>query len=540
MAFQKFSPRVVLDTVLGIAKQRVMKMPGNATPLRFSIPAVLLVCLFLYRAPSQKITGVSDPDYWWHIEYGRWILEHGALPVTDAWSWTAFGKNYLLTQWLGETAMGFAFNLANTAGTGVLAALLLTLTVAASYRAARCYLDNRLAAFFIALFCDAILLTLVARPHNFTHLALALLSWILASWDNDNPRGNPRGNPRALYWLPPLFALWANLHGGFAFGLAYLALVWISILLSAYVKRERPALLPLTTAIALSAFATLLNPYGIGAWMSVLDISNLQSTALDIITEWKATSIKDGIGQQFFCVLAAMLCAVAASRQKPTLANLLVVTALLAIGWKAARLSMMVSILMVPYLARSFGATPLHDLAFSGNARKHDRQIGWIPALAMLAIVALPSWLHAKSDARTQEQIRMSLPVEETAFIQRHGLAGRVLNDMEIGGHLIHHGIPVAIDTRLDLYGDRAFFEFQFARAGRAGWADYVSRLNPDIVLMKLDAPLVHLLATYGGYRPVMSNGVFALLLKEGVSNFPAIPLPNPDQAFLETLGTPK
>jgi hypothetical protein len=501
-------------------------------PKQLPIPVLLLAALFLYRAPSQKISGIADPDYWWHIEYGRLILENGALPTTDNWTWTAAGQTYRLTQWLGETIMAIAYHFAGAAGTGILAALLLTLTVAASYRAAHCYLENRLAAFVVALFCDAALLTLVARPHNFTHLALALLSWILASWS--------QGNKRALHWLPPLFALWVNLHGGFAFGLAYLALVWGGILLSAHVKKERPALFPFTIIIVLSLLATLLNPYGIGAWVNVLDISNLKSTALDIITEWKATSIKNGVGQQFFCVSAALFCAVTAARERLFLAQILTITALLALGWQAVRLSMMVSILMVPYLAQAFRSTPLHELAFAGNAWKYDRNIGWIPALLFLAVLASLSWRYAKHDARTEALIATAVPTKEVAFLQQHRLAGlRALNDMEIGGYLIHHGISVAIDTRLDLHGDRAFFEFQFARAGQPGWENYMSRLDPDIVLMKQDAPLVHLLAKYGKYRSVMNGNAFTVLVKDGIGDLAAVPLPSPDDTFLGTLGDP-
>lgn len=73
-----------------------------------SLPLVVLLCVFFYRAPSLLASGVTDPDYYWHVLYGEWILDHKALPTTDFWSWTNFGKPYVLTQWLGEVAMGMA------------------------------------------------------------------------------------------------------------------------------------------------------------------------------------------------------------------------------------------------------------------------------------------------------------------------------------------------------------------------------------------------------------------------------------------------
>lgn len=29
----------------------------------------------------------ADPDMFWHVETGRWIVEHRAIPHTDVFSW---------------------------------------------------------------------------------------------------------------------------------------------------------------------------------------------------------------------------------------------------------------------------------------------------------------------------------------------------------------------------------------------------------------------------------------------------------------------
>ena len=76
--------------------------------MNVSVPIIILLCLFAYRAPSLAGAGITDPDYYWHVGYGEWILANGKLPETDFWSWTFNGHPYRLTQWLGEVCMGLA------------------------------------------------------------------------------------------------------------------------------------------------------------------------------------------------------------------------------------------------------------------------------------------------------------------------------------------------------------------------------------------------------------------------------------------------
>ena len=253
-----------------------------------------------------------------------------------------------------------------------MAALLVSLTMAASYRAARCFLPNRLAALAIAVGCNAILVSLACRPHQFTHLGLAALSWIIASFQS--------GNRRALYWIPPLFAVWVNLHGGYAFGLTYLGMVASLTAIEAYMRHEPTAMrqgaLPLFAFTGVALFATLLNPYGWGAWQYAIEIANMKASA-GIVDEWAATNIKTDVGINFFIVTSAMVAALAMTRSRPKLSQILAALALTALGWSAVRLSLMVTVLMVPIVAAAVRDTPFYDLVFNGpKSRHYDREVG--------------------------------------------------------------------------------------------------------------------------------------------------------------------
>lgn len=499
-----------------------------------SVPIIILLCLFAYRAPSLAGAGVTDPDYYWHVGYGEWILAHGQLPESDFWSWTFNGHPYRLTQWLGEVCMGLANNSAGHLGTSTLAALLVTLTMAASYRAARVFLDNRLAAITVALVCNSTLISLACRPHQFTHLGLALLTWIIASYQ--------AGNRKALHWLPPLFALWVNVHGGYAFGLTYLGMVATFVAIEAYIQRDAAGLrslaMPLFVGTGVALAATLLNPYGWGAWQYAIEIASLKSSAAGVVDEWAATSIKTEAGLSFFLVTSAVIGAMALTSKQLKLSQVLMAIALMALGWSAVRLSVMASILMVPLLAASLRSTPFFALAFDGEARKYDRTYSAGVAVSAFLLVLSASYGLSRIDKTTERAMATKLPVTETAFIKEHGLNGKIFNPPEAGGYLIHHlGTKVSMDTRYDLYGDRAFFEMLFAQRGDAGWQEYLTRLDPDVVLLNNPSPLRHLLASGGDYRPVFEGPAYTVLVRKGsYPELPTVPLVPANQAIFDQL----
>jgi len=35
---------------------------------------------------------VGDPDFWWHMEAGSWIIDHGAFPSHELFTYTASSR----------------------------------------------------------------------------------------------------------------------------------------------------------------------------------------------------------------------------------------------------------------------------------------------------------------------------------------------------------------------------------------------------------------------------------------------------------------
>src|SRR5262245_27504383 len=73
------------------------------------LPAVLAALFIVSSAVgyAQLVNYRADPDMFWHIAAGRWILTHGTVPHTDVLSWTGqpLGLPWTSQEWLFGTVI---------------------------------------------------------------------------------------------------------------------------------------------------------------------------------------------------------------------------------------------------------------------------------------------------------------------------------------------------------------------------------------------------------------------------------------------------
>lgn len=469
---------------------------------------LLILSIFLMRAPHPAASGSIDPDVYWHLLYGDYVLDNWKIPTVDMWSWTMQGTPYQLTQWLGEVLIAAAGRLGGEYGKQSLAAFLVTSAIAMSYRAARCYLQNRTAAVLVAMVGCSVLVSMTCRPHLFSFVGLAALSWIFAAHLTTR-------SVTPLYFVPPVMALWANLHGGYAFGLAYAWLVLgtaaISALASSDAHAERRNLASIAVAVIVGTLATGINPYGFGIWSNTIAVGALKSVSAGLTEEWIPTNIRTNMGFAYLTVVLATTMTLGFADRRPRTYDALMLIALTVMGWWATRLSVMVSILFVPLIAKFFAATPLYTLAFAND--KSDGRASLVGAVATLALVGALGAVAGATDRTIERRVQRDFPVEEVAYLKSIAFQGRLMNPMEAGGYLIQHlQQPVFLDTRLDLYGDDYYFAFMNAAAGGDNWREFMAKHNPDMVMLEHGMPLKNLIVQAGTYTIVFTGPRYTLL----------------------------
>ncbi|MFI5312738.1 MAG: hypothetical protein ACHQ06_01085 [Candidatus Dormibacteria bacterium] len=229
------------------------------------------------------LDATSDPDLWWHLRLGQWIVDNHAVPHTEFFSYTANGAPLVAHEWLSELLFWAVHSAVGLAGLAILLGLatwsgLLALALIARARGA----SGFVAGVVLLLGAKAMQPITGTRPQMFT---FALLCWSLFLLDRHLRRGG-----RAIWILAPLVLLWANLHAGFAVGLGVVAIAIAGGVLDA-TWRHRPDPVKLrrlgtaTGALLLAAAAALLNPNGVDLYRYAL----LGSTpaAHQLIQEWQ-------------------------------------------------------------------------------------------------------------------------------------------------------------------------------------------------------------------------------------------------------------
>lgn len=197
----------------------------------------------------------ADADLWGHTRYGLDILRDHELAVIDPYSFTQ-DKPWVNHEWLTELQMGGAYRLGGAPALALLKAVLILGAFALAWRglnAAR--LGARIVAMLV-LMMGTIHVTSSIRPQVWSFLFLALLC-----------RGLVSPRPGTAWWLPLLFAVWANCHGGWIVGFGVLGL-WAAVdCLVGPDGSDRARRRRMWFAVVPASFvATLANPYGIGLW----------------------------------------------------------------------------------------------------------------------------------------------------------------------------------------------------------------------------------------------------------------------------------
>lgn len=172
--------------------------------LRLSISALLLAAAF-----TLALAPMDNNDLWWHLESGRWMFEHHRLPVEDPFSFTRFMQPWHDVEWLTELAMFGVWTAAGELGLIVGAAIVLAVTFGLVRSLARLTTESDLLA--AGLMVVGILMSRywwAPRPTLASDVC-ALLTLVLIEHAR---RGGAR---RAIWAIPFVAALWANLHGGF-------------------------------------------------------------------------------------------------------------------------------------------------------------------------------------------------------------------------------------------------------------------------------------------------------------------------------------
>jgi hypothetical protein len=466
----------------------MMTQDLSGAPQRSIVPVLVGIAVFagLLLLGNRMLT---DPDTFWQIEVGKRILNSGSLPRRDFFSFTMQGAPWISTQWLAQVCFAMAFSLAGWAGPVVLTAATIALAFTLVARVLDKHLDRTAA---LTLFMMALALAsphFLVRPHA---LAMpVMVAWTAVLIAAADRRESPR-----LWWLA-LMILWANLHGSFVFGLALIGPIALDAVLKVEHSLRVRLLLRWVIFGILALMASCLTPYGWSSLLAARNILNL-GDALLMITEWRPVDFAR-FGTFEACLLLGVGIVLFKGLTLPP------VRILLLLGLVHMALAHVRNVTVLALLAPVVLAAPLaawfprldHATLFGSRPRI-------VAASAAVLLIALAA------GAITMGRYAPPVGVEPAVAALKARGVSRVLNDYDFGGYLIRAGIPVAIDGRTELYGERFMVEVDRAMTLKSPAAlfDLMDRYRIDSTLLMPATPAVSLLDRLEGWERIYTNDV--------------------------------
>jgi hypothetical protein len=432
--------------------------------------------LGLFAMAGRNIT---DPDLWWHLKTGEYIAQHGSVPHADPFSYTRAGQPWVAHEWLTDLLLYALHRATGTAGLiAVFAAILCT---AFFFLYLRCGPDPYVAGVAVLFTAWATMPVWGVRPQVISLLLTSL--WLLILERSER-------NSKLLWWTLPLTLLWVNLHAGFALGLALSAL----FLLGEGIELCRDQSARHSTRLWFAAFILLLdflivplNPNG--ARLFVYPVETLRSAAMqNYIAEWASPNFHHAEYLPFLLIVLATIAALAWSRPRLRLRDLVVLLVSLYAGLCSIRMIPLFAFVAIPVIFRRIGNLRTQQ---SRNLRKsviRPLLNGVIVlAMALFAAIHLARVIQHEPQAEAQH-----FPTRAVAFLETHP-PNHIFNHYDWGGYLIWKLYPttrVFIDGRADVYGEQFLNQFADTYQLKDNWREPLQQWNIDTVLVPPDSAL--------------------------------------------------
>jgi hypothetical protein len=312
-------------------------------------------------------------------------------------------------------------------------------------------------------------------------------------------------------WLVPLFAAWANVHGGFVAGLIMIAVAFgleaMSAIAGNAAARGRAGILLLLGMGA--GLATLINPYGVGLyrWVGLLLGDPF---FMDLHQEWRSPDFHSAGAVRYELLLLLFPALLAVSARRPSLIELALSVLWLHFALTGFRYVALWVVVAVPLMARSSAAIEWANawavkagLSTEPGSLYHTPRdpSPWLwSAVVAVALLGGAKALEGRYAAHNQEIIasRMldRLLTHLEAWQEEHGRRPVILHSYDWGGYLTWHGWPRVlnwIDDRNEVQGKQRIEEYFAAMRAEPGWAEKLRAI--DWVCIAPKTPLAAALA---------------------------------------------
>lgn len=465
--------------------------------MRLSFDRLWVVLALALPALIALVVPMPAVDLAYQVRAGAEIMAAGALPGVDTWTFTIEGKPWLDQQWLAQVLLALGHG---AGGWELLAVLRAALVVAAvGLLLAACVergVPVRTAAILSLVAFLLAAPSLALRPQLFAIVLFAGLLWLVAVRAR---------NPRLYVLAPVLVVIWANVHGSFVLAPLVLGYAWLDDVVARRPWRASLAVLLVGTA------ATLVNPFGLGAWTYAASIG-LDPVIRATVSEWQRTTPFTIPGALFYVsASAAIVFALGARRHGHVVrwTDLLWLVGWAVVGawaerglawWPFAAAFAIATILGRP-AAEAVTDPDADPIAPPVRRGPRPNTLNAVVAIVfgLLVVAALPWWRPA--DPLTGRAGLLSYAPSGLASTLRAQPAGTRVYALQTWASWFEWAAPDAryfLDSRFELFPASVFTVYGAIAAGGDNALAQLDALAVDVVAVEADSPLVETLRAAG------------------------------------------
>jgi hypothetical protein len=441
---------------------------------------LVLACVLI----GGRFRLLNDPGTLWHDRLGRDILASGSVPRVDALTFTKAGEPWVDQSWLFDVGLAWLVEHAGWSAVVLLFALV-TATVYACLARGLLH-DGRspIIVVLVAILSAGIgAIHFLVRPHMVT-LGFVLITLRLCQ------RQHERGG-RAIFWLIPLTALWANLHGGFLAG----PLIVFSAAMGHAISGEwnaerRKAIVTFAVTGVLCLVAAVVNPYGFGLYRHVAQLL-VTSGVTEMIQEYQPIPFGHPDSRVYEWVLLALVAVPTFVAGRMTRYELIHAAVWLHLSLSSVRNAPLFALAVAPGLARLLDALPVCKTEKTSFRELAEWSI-WPGVVAVgLGFGALFGVRYGAFDPR-------HWPLAGLPSLDAQPAEIPLFHEQDWGGMISAQVAPsrkVFLDDRFELYGKPFLNAYLNALAGGPDWEQIRDKNAIGLVFIRPETGLARRLS---------------------------------------------
>jgi hypothetical protein len=483
-------------------------MPAGDTFCRVAI------LFFLYLIPPLCILQpvIVDADIWWQLQAGKWILDHGTVPMTDPFSIFGENKPWIAYSWLFEIAVytiqrhvgDIGLLLYTLGGAWALVLVLHRLVV-------KRISDFGLGCALVAACVVSLSNLFTPRPWLLTMIFFAITLEVVLSLRECR-------YSRWFWGLPFVYVLWANIHIQFIYGLGLLFLACLAPILDALFHRAlgRQSYIPwcqfqwrqLAAITLLCSVGTLLTPYHVKLYGVVIELAG-QTGMWDYVIEMMAPSFRKWADWAMLAVFAAALFRLGQMSRRSAFEILL-----LAAGVISAFRGQRDCWLLIMGAIAVFVAVPSNG---SRLPRSAVSRAAVITAVVLVIGASIGIVIYRDCyEAVIRKNTARIYPVEAAVFVKQKGFKGPLYNNFNWGGYFIWTlpHLKVSMDGRTNIPGDDRIKRSIETWSGGPKWRDDEDLNQAELVIAQRQFALASLLKLDPRFHLVYEDETASVFIK--------------------------